>query len=113
MLSSLLDVFYESDAMVNWAAAADDRLCLVLGYNYNGYVMMNYHYAHAVLQSSTRTDSLARTMRILAGMCTFVAYLLGSVGRLAECVSVVARTARRRSKMAMEAIDCVAVVVAK
>ena len=72
---------------------------------------MNYHFPHAVLQSSIRTDSLARAMRTLAGMYTFVAYLLYTVGRLAECVSVVARTARRRSKMAMEAIDCIVVVV--
>ena len=111
MLSSLLDVIYESDAIVNWAAAADDRLWLALGYNYKGYVMMNYHYAHAVLDSSTRTDLQARAARIFAGSCAFIEYLLRSVGRLAVCVCVVARTARRRSKMAMEAIDCIVVVV--
>ena len=54
-----------------------------LGYNYNGYVMMNYHYARAVQQSSTSMNGCARTVRILAGSCMCVAYLFGSVGRLA------------------------------
>ena len=74
MLSSLLDVFYECDATVDWAAAADDRLWLVLGYNYNGYVMMNYQYAHAVEHSSTSTHGYASTVRFFAGSCIFVAY---------------------------------------
>ncbi len=35
---------------------------------------MNYHYAHAVQQSSMSTDRSARTMRVLAISCIFVAY---------------------------------------
>ena len=43
-------------------------------YIYDGYGMMNYHYVHAVLDSSTRTDSYALTVSTLAGSCMSVAY---------------------------------------
>ena len=55
----------------------------MVDYIYDGYGMMNYHAVHAVLHSSTLTDTLARTMRIFACSCAFVEYLLCSVGRLA------------------------------
>ena len=74
MLTSLSDVFYWLDAIGNWVAATDARLWLVLSFNYNDYVNMNYHYAHAVQQSSMSTDRSARTMRVLAISCMFVAY---------------------------------------
>ena len=83
VLTFVSDVCCGLEATGNWAAAADAALWLVLGYDYNGYGMMNIHYEHAVLQSSTATDGYARTMRSLAGSCMCVAYLFGSVGRLA------------------------------
>ena len=41
--------------MGNWVAAAGVMLWRVLSYDGNGYVNMNYYYAHAVQQSSTLT----------------------------------------------------------
>ena len=72
MLTFVSDVFCGLDAVDKWAAAAGTALWLVLGYDYNGYVMMNFHYEHAVLQSSTPTDRYARTMRLLACSCMCV-----------------------------------------
>ena len=83
MLTSLLDVCYERCAIFNWAAATDAELLSMVDYIYDGFGMMNYHAVHAVLHSSTLTDTLARTMRIFACSCAFVEYLLCSVGRLA------------------------------
>ena len=74
VLTSLSDVGYRLGAAADWAAAAGAALWLVLSYNCSGYVNMNYHYAHAVQQSSMSTDRSARTMRVLAISCMFVAY---------------------------------------
>ena len=87
MLTLLSDLFCRSDAAVNGAAAADAALWLVLGYDYNGYGMMNIHYEHAVLQSSTPTDRYAHTMRLLACSCMCVRIYLvpRPSGRVSEC----------------------------
>ena len=83
LLTSLEDVYYGLEAAVNWAAATDAELLSMVDYIYDGFGMMNYHNVHAMLHSSTLTDTLARTMRIFACSCAFVEYLSCSVGRLA------------------------------
>ena len=72
---------------------------------YDGYVNMNYNNARRRSRAADRTDALAHTVCIVACSCAFVEYLLCSVGRLAVSMSVVARAAHGRSKMAIEAID--------
>ena len=74
MLTLLSDLFCRSNAAVNGAAAADAALLSMVDYIYDGYGMMNYHAVHAVLHSSSLTDRYARTMRVLACSCVFVAY---------------------------------------
>ncbi len=61
--------------------------------------------AYAVLPSSTRPHSHARTMCTYTFSCMFVHDLLWSVGRPAVCVCIVARAARRRPKKVMVAIS--------
>ena len=46
----------------------------MLGYDYDGYVNLNYNNVDAVQQSSITTARYARTMRVFAGPCMFVAY---------------------------------------
>ena len=88
VLTFVSDVCCGLEATGNWAAAADAALWLVLGYDYNGYGMMNIHYEHAVLQSSTPTDRYARTMRLLAllvHVCSVFIWFRRPSGRVSEC----------------------------